>query len=158
MGNPDRRVGAHTNKCASPNGHANTDSDTSADANIGSDSNAHSSAIADPGTSGHAEVVEVEYDASRVSFEELLDVFWGCHNPTTPNRQGPDVGTQYRSAVFCRTPEQEATALASQEKLAASGRLAAPIVTEIQPAPAFYRAEEYHQRYFEKQGKDSCSI
>lgn len=110
------------------------------------------------GRTGHAEVVEVEYDSSQVSFEELLDVFWGCHNPTTPNRQGSDVGTQYRSAVFCRTPEQQATALASKEKLAASGRLAAPIVTEIQPASPFYRAEEYHQRYFEKQGKDSCSI
>ncbi len=110
------------------------------------------------GRTGHAEVVEVEYDTSRVSFEELLAVFWGCHNPTTPNHQGPDVGTQYRSAVFCRTPEQEATALASKEKLAASGRFAAPIITEIQPASVFYRAEEYHQRYFEKQGKDSCSI
>ena len=110
------------------------------------------------GRTGHAEVVEVHYDPSRVSFEQLLEVFWGCHNPTTRNRQGPDVGSQYRSAVFCRTPEQEEKAQASKEKLKASGKFEGPIVTEIQPASAFYRAEEYHQRYFEKQGRDSCSI
>ena len=100
------------------------------------------------GTTGHAEVVEVEYDSSKVSYEELLEVFWENHDPTTPNRQGPDVGTQYRSAIFFHTPEQETTARASKEK--AQARFKAPIVTEITPASEFYRAEEYHQRYFEK--------
>jgi peptide-methionine (S)-S-oxide reductase len=100
------------------------------------------------GTSGHAEVVEVEYDPSKVSYEELLEVFWENHDPTTPNRQGPDVGTQYRSAIFFHTPEQEAAAHASKEK--AQARFKNPIVTEITPASEFYRAEEYHQRYFEK--------
>ncbi len=100
------------------------------------------------GTTGHAEVVEVEYDPSKVSFEELLEVFWENHDPTTPNRQGPDVGTQYRSAIFFHTPEQEAAARASKEQ--AQARFKNPIVTEITPAAEFYRAEEYHQRYFEK--------
>ena len=100
------------------------------------------------GTTGHAEVVEVEYDPSKVSYEELLEVFWENHDPTTPNRQGPDVGTQYRSAIFFHTPEQEAAARASKER--AQDRFKKPIVTEITPAAEFYRAEEYHQRYFEK--------
>lgn len=100
------------------------------------------------GTTGHAEVVEVEYDPSRVSYEELLEVFWENHNPTTLNRQGPDVGTQYRSAIFFHTPEQEATARASKER--AQERFKNPIVTEIAPVSEFYRAEEYHQQYFEK--------
>jgi peptide-methionine (S)-S-oxide reductase len=100
------------------------------------------------GTTGHAEVVEVEYDSSKVSYEELLEVFWENHDPTTPNRQGPDVGTQYRSAIFFHTPEQGTTARASKGK--AQARFKAPIVTEITPASEFYRAEEYHQRYFEK--------
>jgi peptide-methionine (S)-S-oxide reductase len=100
------------------------------------------------GTTGHAEVVEVEYDPSKVSYEELLEVFWENHDPTTPNRQGPDVGTQYRSAIFFHTPEQEAAARASKER--AQARFKNPIVTEITPAAEFYRAEEYHQRYFEK--------
>jgi peptide-methionine (S)-S-oxide reductase len=100
------------------------------------------------GTTGHAEVVEVEYDPSKVSYEELLEVFWENHDPTTPNRQGPDVGTQYRSAIFFHTPEQEAAARASKER--AQARFKKPIVTEITPASDFYRAEEYHQRYFEK--------
>jgi len=100
------------------------------------------------GTTGHAEVVEVEYDPSRVSYEELLEVFWENHNPTTLNRQGWDIGTQYRSAIFFHTPEQEAAAFASKEK--AQGRFKKPIVTEITPASEYYRAEEYHQQYFEK--------
>ncbi len=100
------------------------------------------------GKTGHAEVVEVEYDPSRVSYEELLEVFWENHDPTTLNRQGPDVGTQYRSAIFFHTPEQEAAAYASKEK--AQERFKRPIVTEIVPASEFYRAEEYHQQYFEK--------
>ena len=101
---------------------------------------------------GHAEVVQVEYDPSQVSYDELLDVFWNCHNPTTLNRQGPDVGTQYRSAIFFYTPEQEAVARASKEKLEQSGRWRVPIVTEITPASDFYPAEEYHQRHLEKRG------
>jgi len=100
------------------------------------------------GQTGHAEVVEVEYDPSRVSYEELLEVFWENHDPTSLNRQGPDVSTQYRSAIFFHTPEQEAAARASKER--AQGRFKKPIVTEIKPASEFYRAEEYHQRYFEK--------
>ena len=99
---------------------------------------------------GHAEVVQVEYDPSQVSYDELLDVFWNCHNPTTLNRQGPDVGKQYRSAIFFYTPEQESAARASKEKLEQSGRWRAPVVTEITPASDFYPAEEYHQRYLEK--------
>ena len=97
---------------------------------------------------GYAEVVEVEYDSSKVSYEELLDVFWENHDPTTPNRQGPDVGSQYRSVIFFHTPEQEAVARASKEK--AQARFRNPIVTEIQPISEFYRAEEYHQQYFQK--------
>ncbi len=102
--------------------------------------------------SGHAEAVEIEFDPDRTSYEELLEVFWSCHDPTTLNRQGPDVGTQYRSAVFFHSPEQEAAALESKAKLDASGRSRNPIVTEIAPASTFYRAEEYHQRYLEKRG------
>ncbi len=100
------------------------------------------------GATGHAEVVEVEYDPSKVSYEELLEVFWKNHDPTTPNRQGWDVGTQYRSAIFYHSPEQKAAAQASKEK--AQERFKKPIVTEITSASEFYRAEEYHQRYFEK--------
>ncbi len=97
---------------------------------------------------GHAEVVEVEYDPSKVSYEELLELFWKEHDPTQLNRQGPDVGTQYRSVIFFVTPEQETAAHASKEK--AQERFKKPIMTEIRPASEFYRAEEYHQRYFEK--------
>ncbi len=100
------------------------------------------------GATGHAEVVEVEYDPSKVSYEELLELFWENHDPTTPNRQGPDVGTQYRSAIFFLTSEQEAAALASKEQ--AQSKFKNPIVTQIKPASEFYRAEDYHQRYFEK--------
>ena len=104
------------------------------------------------GRTGHAETVEVEYDPSKVSYEELLTVFWDSHDPTTLNRQGPDVGTQYRSAIFFHTPEQGSAAIASKEKLQRSGRYKKPIVTEITPASQFYRAEDYHQQYFEKRG------
>ena len=100
------------------------------------------------GMSGHVEVVEVEYEPSKVTYEKLLKVFWENHDPTTPNRQGPDVGTQYRSAIFFHNPEQEAAARASKEE--AQTRFKDPIVTEITSASEFYRAEEYHQRYFEK--------
>ena len=110
------------------------------------------------GSTGHAEVVQLEYDPDKVSYEQLLDVFWSCHNPTTLNRQGPDVGTQYRSAVFHHTPEQQAGAEASKQRLAESGRFKKRIVTEIAPASEFHRAEEYHQRYLEKRGRSSCSI
>ena len=101
---------------------------------------------------GHAEAVEVEYDASRISFEKLLELFWSIHDPTTLNRQGPDVGTQYRSVIFYHSEEQRAQAEASKERLQKSGRHRRPIVAEITPAKEFYRAEEYHQQYFEKRG------
>ena len=109
------------------------------------------------GRTGHAEVVQVEYDPSRVSYEALLEVFWSIHDPTTPNRQGPDIGTQYRSAIFTHTPEQQAAAEASKRTLEQAQQLRRPIVTEIVPAQPFYAAEEYHQRYFAKRGIDaSC--
>jgi peptide-methionine (S)-S-oxide reductase len=103
------------------------------------------------GTTVHAEAVEVTFDPAKVTYAELLDVFWASHDPTTPNRQGPDVGDQYRSALFVHGPEQEAEARASKDKLERSGRLRGPIVTQIAPAAAFYPAEDYHQQYFEKQ-------
>lgn len=101
---------------------------------------------------GHAETVEIEFDPARVSYTDLLRAFWEMHDPTTLNRQGPDVGTQYRSVIFFHTPEQEAAARASKDALERSGRYRNPIVTEILPAPPFYPAEEYHQRYLEKRG------
>lgn len=107
---------------------------------------------------GHAEVVRVDYDPARVSYDRLLEVFWENHDPTTLNRQGPDVGTQYRSAIFFHDLEQEAAARASKAKLEASGRYRRPIVTEITPAPEFYPAEEYHQQYLEKRGLSTCKI
>jgi peptide-methionine (S)-S-oxide reductase len=107
---------------------------------------------------GHAEVVQVEYDPSELSYEDLLRVFWENHDPTTLNRQGPDTGTQYRSVIFYHTPEQEAAAKASKEALAKSGRYKRPIVTEILPAPEFWRAEDYHQQYLEKRGLAHCHI
>jgi peptide-methionine (S)-S-oxide reductase len=110
------------------------------------------------GNTGHAEVVEVTYDPARVSYEDLLNVFWTNHDPTTLNRQGPDHGTQYRSAIFYHDDRQKKAATASKERLGASGRFPRPIVTEITPASAFYRAEEYHQRYLEKHGLASCHI
>ena len=109
------------------------------------------------GRTGHAEVVEVEYDPETVSYERLLDVFWANHDPTTLNRQEADIGSPYRSAIYFHTPEQEAAARASKEQLDRSGRFRRPIVTEIAPAPTFYRAEEYHQRYLEKRGLAQCA-
>lgn len=105
------------------------------------------------GQTGHAEVVELEYDPAKISYDELLKVFWEIHDPTTLNRQGLDIGTQYRSAIFFYNPEQEVAARASKEKLQVSGRYKNPIVTEIVPASEFYRAEEYHQHYVEKHGR-----
>jgi len=102
------------------------------------------------GRTGHAEAVQVEYDPSKTSYEELLNVFWSVHDPTQLNRQGPDVGTQYRSAIFFYNAEQEAAAKAAKAHLERSGRYRKPIVTEIIPASEFYMAEEYHQQYFEK--------
>ncbi len=107
---------------------------------------------------GHAEVVHVEYDPAQVSFEKLLDVFWEEHDPTTLNRQGPDVGSQYRSVIYYYTPAQKEVAEASKAKLEKSGKFRRPIVTQILPAPNFYRAEEYHQRYLEKRGQTHCAL
>ena len=107
---------------------------------------------------GHAEVVQVTFDPARVSYEKLLDVFWQVHDPTQLNRQGPDHGRQYRSAIFFHTPAQEAAARASKAKLQASNLFSRPIVTEITPASTFWRAEEYHQRYLEKNGLPICHI
>ena len=109
-------------------------------------------------TTGHAEVVEVEFDPGAVTYEQLLDVFWSNHNPTTLNRQGPDVGDQYRSVIFYHSPEQQAAAEASKTRLDQSKKFKNPIVTFIEPAPRFYRGEEYHQRYLEKRGLSHCAI
>ena len=106
---------------------------------------------------GHAEVVEVDFDPARVSFEQLLDAFFTLHDPTTLNRQGPDWGTQYRSAIFYHSPEQEAQARAKIEHLTAEGRTKR-IVTKVEPAQTFWRAEEYHQKYLAKRGQASCHI
>jgi peptide-methionine (S)-S-oxide reductase len=105
---------------------------------------------------GHAEVVEVIYDPAAVSYEDLLEIFWKIHDPTTLNRQGPDRGTQYRSVIFYHTPEQEAQARASINKLKQSGKYKREIVTAIEPASQFWKAEEYHQQYYEKTGRSSC--
>jgi len=110
------------------------------------------------GTTGHAEVVMVEYDPAVTAYDDLLTVFWENHDPTTLNRQGPDVGTQYRSAIFFESPEQEAAAVASKERLEKSGRFKRPIVTQIEPATDFWRAEDYHQQYLEKRGLATCHI
>jgi peptide-methionine (S)-S-oxide reductase len=107
---------------------------------------------------GHAEAVEVEFNPAQISYAKLLQVFWENHDPTTPNRQGPDVGTQYRSVIFFHTPEQEAEARASKAALETSGRYKRPVVTQIVPAATFYPAEEYHQRYLEKRGLAHCRI
>ena len=101
---------------------------------------------------GHAEAVEVEYDPDEISYEKLLDVFWNNHNPTTLNRQGPDVGIQYRSVIFYHNDEQKEIAEKSKQKLDKSGQYDRPVVTEIVPTPIFYKAEEYHQKYFKKHG------
>jgi len=110
------------------------------------------------GTTGHAEVVQVVFDPKKVRYEGLLDAFWKCHDPTQLNRQGPDVGAQYRSAVFFHTPEQENAVRKSKDALDQTGKLGAPIVTAIEPASAFFRAEDYHQQYLERRGLTSCSI
>ena len=110
------------------------------------------------GRTGHAEAVEVTYDPTQISYEAILEVFWENHDPTTPNRQGPDVGEQYRSAIFTHSPEQAAAAKFSKERVDVSGRFRRPIVTQILPASTFYRAEEYHQQYLEKRGLASCHL
>lgn len=107
---------------------------------------------------GHAEVVQVEFDPAKISYETLLDTFWNNHDPTTLNRQGPDVGTQYRSAIFYHSWDQQRAAEASRDQMAKSGRFKRPIVTEIVPVGTFYPAEEYHQQYLEKRGLASCHI
>ena len=107
---------------------------------------------------GHAEAIEITFDPAKVSYEKLLELFWRMHDPTSVNRQGPDVGTQYRSAVFYHSPEQKAAAEASKAALDNSGKYKAPVATQILPAGPFYRAEEYHQRYFEKNGGPACHI
>ena len=121
--------------------------------------------VADPtyelvctGTTGHAEALEVTFDPERVSYDELLELFWSKHNPTTRNRQGPDFGSQYRSAIFFHSPEQEAASRASRDRLEAEGKFKNPIVTEIVPAAPFYEAEDYHQRDLEKRGRSSCTV
>lgn len=110
------------------------------------------------GKTGHAEVVEVVYDPEQVSYDRLLQVFWESHDPTTLNRQGPDIGAQYRSAVFYHTPEQMTAALAAKEKLQTSGRYKRPLVTEITATSPYYLAEDYHQQYLEKRGLASCHL
>lgn len=107
---------------------------------------------------GHAEVVEVEFDPSKVSFAQLVDAFWSLHDPTQVNRQGPDVGTQYRSVIFYHSPEQKTIATESKDRLNASGKLRKPVATVIEPAQTFYRAEEYHQQYLAKRGLRHCHV
>lgn len=109
-------------------------------------------------TTGHAEAVSIEFDPAVVSYEKLLEIFWDCHDPTQYHRQGPDEGSQYRSAIFHHTPDQRAAAMASKKLLEQSGKLREPIATEIVPAATFYRAEEYHQRYLEKHGSAACRM
>ncbi|HWX30568.1 MAG TPA: peptide-methionine (S)-S-oxide reductase MsrA [Steroidobacteraceae bacterium] len=111
------------------------------------------------GKTGHAEAVQVEYDPSQVSYEQLLDLFWQIHDPTTLNRQGPDIGTQYRSVIFYSDDNERSAAEKSKQRLETSGKFRRPIVTQIVPATNFYRAEEYHQRYYERMGiAPTCGI
>ena len=105
---------------------------------------------------GHAEAVQVEFDPAKISYRALLEIFWKNHDPTTLNRQGPDFGSQYRSAVFFHSPDQEQEAQASKERMEQSGKFRRPIVTEIVPAVEFYPAEEYHQQYLKKRGISHC--
>jgi peptide-methionine (S)-S-oxide reductase len=109
-------------------------------------------------STGHAEAVEVDYDPAKISYDKLLNVFWENHDPTQVDRQGPDWGTQYRTAIFFHSPEQEAEARASKENLDKSGRFRKPIATQIVPAVTFYEAEDYHQQYLEKRGMATCHI
>jgi len=108
------------------------------------------------GLTGHAEAIEITYDPDKISYQDLLALFWRIHNPTTLNRQGPDVGSQYRSAIFYHNDEQKALALQSKLELEQRGVFNAPIVTQITPVSVFYPAEDYHQRYLEKQGRSFC--
>ncbi|MBC7086419.1 MAG: peptide-methionine (S)-S-oxide reductase MsrA [Methanomethylovorans sp.] len=110
------------------------------------------------GKTGHAEAVDILFDSAVVSYEQLLEVFWKIHDPTTLNRQGLDIGTQYRSVIFYHNEEQRAAAIASKERMQKSGKFKQPIVTEIVPASTFYRAEDYHQQYFEKGGMGGCML
>ncbi len=110
------------------------------------------------GATGHAEVLQLVYDPAKVSYEELLKIFWENHNPTTLNQQGPDVGRQYRSVIFYHTPEQKVLAEKSKEAQAQSGKWKKPIVTEIVLATTFWKAEEYHQQYLKKHGLGSCHV
>jgi peptide-methionine (S)-S-oxide reductase len=107
---------------------------------------------------GHAEAVEIQFDPTRVSYEALLDMFWDNHDPTTPNRQGPNVGSQYRSVIFFHNEAQRRAAEAAKSALDRSGRFRRPIVTQIVPAPTFWRAEDYHQQYLEKRGWGACAV
>lgn len=109
-------------------------------------------------TTGHAEVVQIEFDPEKIGYEQLLEIFWSNHDPTQVNRQGPDVGRQYRSAIFFHSPEQEAAARSSRSDLDASGKLSRPVATEIVAAGPFFEAEEYHQQYLAKRGLGSCHI
>lgn len=108
------------------------------------------------GDTGHAEALETTFDPEVISFQKLVELFWRVHDPTQVNRQGPDIGTQYRSAIFYHSPEQKETAEKSKAKLDASGKWRRPVATQIVPAAPFWRAEEYHQRYFEKSGRPAC--
>lgn len=110
------------------------------------------------GNTGYVETVQVTYDPEQISYHELLRIFWNNHNPTTPNRQGPDIGTQYRSVIFCYNDDQREAAEASKQELEQSGKFKDPIVTEIIPATVFWPAEEYHQQYLAKRGLGSCHI
>ena len=109
------------------------------------------------GDTNHAEVVEVTFDPARVSYETLVDLFFKMHNPTTRNRQGPDVGTQYRSVIFTHGPEQARVAAMVRDRVAASGKWKTPVVTQVEDAPTFWPAEEHHQRYFQKHG-GTCHV
>lgn len=109
-------------------------------------------------TTGHAEVVEVTFDPAQISYDDLLRLFWDCHDPTQKNRQGPDVGTQYRSVIFVHSPEQERAARESLQREETSGRYSRLLATEIVPASTFWRAEDYHQQYLAKRGRSSCHI
>ena len=109
-------------------------------------------------TTGHAEVVEIDFDPAKVSYSEILDVFWQLHDPTQVNRQGPDIGNQYRSVIFYHSPEQQRAATGSKTKWNASGKFRKPVATSIEPARTFYRAEEYHQQYLAKRGLRHCHI
>lgn len=110
------------------------------------------------GNTGHAEAVELTFDPDKISYQQLLEIFWNCHNPTQLNRQGPDYGTQYRTAIFTHDDEQATLATESKQQLEAGNRFGKPIATEIVPTSTFYRAEEYHQQYIAKGGRSSCHI